>query len=97
MTIHDYTQACIDFANDTSSWGALDEYQFYTTTGNGWEESCDNAHGGLSVRWAFHRSADEIMASASEEYRAQIAEELRAAIDDGWQPDQLEALYGLLT
>ena len=97
MTINNYVQACIDFSHDTASWGALDERQFYTTTGTRWEESCDNAQGGISVAWAFHCSDEQITRIAPEVYRDEISQELRVAIDDEWQPDQLEALYELLT
>lgn len=97
MTIHDYIQVCIDFSHDSAAWGGLDEYQFYTTTGTYWEETCDNAQGGLSVRWAFHCPDEQITRIAPEVYRDLISEQLRVAIDCEWQPDQLEALYELLT
>lgn len=50
MLLHDYIESCIKFAADTKDWAGLDSYKYYTATQNGnWEESCDNAHGGLGV------------------------------------------------
>ncbi len=59
----DYKKGVLSFNEETKNWEALDEYKFYTAcnTFENWEETPDNANGGLSISWAFHK--DEISES----------------------------------
>ena len=60
-TFDAYYLAALNFAKETMEWIALDPLQHYTTDGeSGWRETSDNAHGGLNIAWAFHRSANMI-------------------------------------
>ena len=68
MTVKEYTNICIKFAEDTAEWFALDNYKFYTTSIFGWKESCDNAHGGIDISWAFHMDGMEIRERAPQEF-----------------------------
>lgn len=61
MSLDEYESACRKFAEDQRSWEGLEPGQFYTTNGPGdWKESCDNAHGGLDVSWAFYQTKRDI-------------------------------------
>lgn len=60
MLLKDYIEATKNFSEETKAWGNLSEYAYYTTTGNSWEESCDNASGGIDISWAFHEDAEKI-------------------------------------
>lgn len=60
MTAEEYTEICLQFAEDTKNDGALDEGRFFVTYRGGWMSSCDNAHGGVGVRWAFGKNETEI-------------------------------------
>ena len=60
MKYSDYLTICKEFANDSRTWSALEESRFYTTDISLWIETPDNAHGGLDVSWAFHRTESEI-------------------------------------
>ncbi len=60
MLLKDYIESAKNFSEETKAWGNLNEYAYYTTTGNSWEESCDNASGGIDISWAFHESAEKI-------------------------------------
>jgi hypothetical protein len=62
--LKDYTTACLAFARETREQG-LDWCHSYTTDGDaGWVETCDNAHDGLDVSWAYGLYAKEIRAKA---------------------------------
>lgn len=65
-TLRDYVIACKSFANDTRDWFAIGNRGLLYTTdgGQGWKESCDNAHGGIDISWAFHTSDEDIAADA---------------------------------
>lgn len=64
-----YLESCLAFAKDTTTWDNLPRSQHYTTDGHeSWEESCDNAHGGLDVRWAFHRAEDYIKSTCLRQF-----------------------------
>lgn len=83
MNLNEYIKTCKVFAADTASWGGLDNYQFYTTDGvGGWTETCDNAHGGLYIEWAFHCSDEEIETDAKWRYESQLRQELDDALAD---------------
>ena len=69
MDIATYTQTCKQFARETKKWAALDEYKHYTTSPlDGWEETPDNAHGGIDVSWAFHMNATDIEKQAPQKF-----------------------------
>ena len=97
-----YIDSCKKFAYDTKSWLGIDDNLFYTTEGVGsWDESSDNAHGGLCIRWAFHKTAEDIDAEAIDYYIAIVTEELQHAIDElmsinDSERDILQALIGKL-
>lgn len=88
MTLLEYTDACIRFSAETESWGGLDPYQHYTTTGSDWQESCDNASGGLDVSWAFRLSEEKIQALACGKFLELLTAELEQGIDEGWDAGQ---------
>lgn len=77
MTLHQYTDACIEFAKDTKKWGELDPHRFYTTASSAmWRETSDNSHGGIDVSWAFHKSSNSIKQEAPEQYIRHLLEDL---------------------
>lgn len=67
MTKKEYLKICVKFAEDTATWGGL-ENKFYSTHDAGWVETTDNEHGGIDVSWAFHQSPDYIKEHAVEEF-----------------------------
>ncbi len=79
MTVEEYTAICLRFAEDTRHDGTPDEGRFFVTFRGGWMSSCDNAHGGIGVRWAYGKSKTEIRRLAPEKYRewAELQEKLR--------------------
>ena len=83
MTIQEYTDSCLKFAEASKGWEKLDENSFYTTFDKTWEMSGDNQNGGVGVEWAFHLSEDEIRAQAAEKFLAYIAQELDMALAYG--------------
>ncbi len=66
MTIKEYTESCLKFAEASKGWEKLDENSFYTTFDKSWEMSGDNQNGGVGIEWAFHLTEDEIRAQAPE-------------------------------
>lgn len=91
MTYTNFLLDCLDFAKKSSDWADLD-HPFYTTNGNGWQESCDNNCGGIDVSWAFHCRADDIRKDAPQHYADAIIELVQLAIDDGWDADTMQSL-----
>ncbi len=67
MTFEEYEDICLRFAEDTRDWGEIDT-RFFVTYRGGWISSCDNRHGGIGVRWAFHRNEADIRAMARQKY-----------------------------
>ncbi len=67
MTVEEYTEICVRFAEDTKDWGGIDT-RFFVTFRGGWVSSCDNRHGGIGVRWAYQKSEAEIRALARRKY-----------------------------
>ena len=97
MTITAYTNAAIKFAKDSADWADMDPRAFYSTSNADiWAETCDNAHGGLLLDWAFHLSEDKIRASAPQKMLDQLASMLDQAIDEGWDAEQLVAILELM-
>lgn len=83
MNLEEYILTCKNFAHDTERWGWLTDRKFYTTNGVGcWDESGDNAHGGLDIAWAFHCTDAEIERNAKWRYEAQLKQELDDNLDD---------------
>lgn len=85
MNYNEYMNACLDFAEKSQDWLGIDRTQFYTTSPideGGWCESCDNAHGGISVEWAFKLSAEKVRELCPGEYARQILAIMRCMIDD---------------
>lgn len=91
LTYNGYLLDCLDFAEETAHWAALDR-KFYTTDGIGWLESCDNSCGGIDVSWAFHLSADEIRKDAPQHYADAIIGLVQLAIDERWDADTMQSL-----
>lgn len=96
MLLKDYIESAKVFAEETKDWGNINEYAYYTTTGNGWDESCDNASDGLDISWAFHESADEIKKEAGQHFINEIAARLEQGIDEGWDNGQLVGILKLM-
>ena len=68
LTVEEYTEICIRFAEDTKNDCDLDDGRFFVTYRGGWMSSCDNAHGGVGVRWAFGKSEAEIRRLAPQKF-----------------------------
>lgn len=68
LSIEEYTEICLRFAEDTRNDSDLDEGRFFVTYRGGWMSSCDNAHGGIGVRWAFGKSEAEIRRLAPQKF-----------------------------
>lgn len=96
MTLDQYTSTAIKFAKDTANWYHLDDYKWYTTNGRNWEESDDNANGGLPIDWAFHLTEDEIKQCAAENFIETAREEIQAAIDNECGLKQLQSLVDFI-
>ena len=96
MLLKDYIDAAKTFAEDTKDWGNINQYAYYTTNGNGWDESCDNASGGLDISWAFHETDDKIEKEAGQHFIDEIAARLEQGIDEGWEADQLNEVLKLM-
>lgn len=91
--VKNYAEICKRFSNDTAEWGGLDEYKFYTTGGESWEEASDNAHDGIDVSWAFHLMDEEIEMRAAEELFEQLMNELDLADSEGWDSENFKKIY----
>lgn len=96
MTIKEYTTAAKRFSADSAGWGDISPYAFYTTAGDRWAETCDNAHGGLDISWAFHENAATIEAEAPQRFLDQLADLLEQGIDEQCDAQQLSALLDLM-
>lgn len=91
-SVLNYAEICKKFSADTTEWGDLDEFKFYTTDGSEWKETCDNAHNGVDVSWAFQLSNEEIEQQAAEQLYELLLEELNLAMSDGWDTEDFEML-----
>ena len=96
MTYNNYLADCLTFAKETAKWAALD-HPYYTTSGAGWEASCDNNNGGIDVSWAFHLRAKEIRDAAPQHYADAIIELVQLAIDDEWDAEQMQSIVDLFS
>ena len=68
LSVEEYTEICVRFAEDTKNDGDLDDGRFFVTYRGGWMSSCDNAHGGVGIRWAFGKSEEEIRRLAPQKF-----------------------------
>ena len=84
MKINEYNNACIKFAAETSNRTSLDENNHFQTTGNEWEETTDGSTAGVSIKWAFGKSPEEITAQAPQKFIDEILNEINIS----------EGLYG---
>lgn len=88
MTYDEYLSACLKFAKDTESedtesWSWLDRSRWFTTNGNGeYEESSDNANGGIDVAWAYKMNPDKVRKYAPQEFMNRCVEFLDMALND---------------
>ena len=85
MTVEEYTNSCLKFAEASKGWpdDGLDAGSFYTTFDGSWEMTADNQNGGVGIEWAFHRTEEEIRAQAAEKFLAYIAQEIDMALAIG--------------
>lgn len=98
MTIKEYATICKKFSADTSEWLELDNYKHYRTCGRSdWYDSCDAAHGGIDVSWAFHKSDSNIDKFAESWFMYSISELIKLGRDDGWMDEQWDAVIDLLS
>lgn len=82
MTVKEYTDSCIKFSKDTKSWFELYNDHFYTTGSSSyWEETVDNAVGGIYIDWAFHLSVKEIRERAPQEFVNNLLMEIDSCSD----------------
>lgn len=88
MTFDNYLDACKRFREDSRDWSALETGKHYTTTGEGWVESCDDADGGIDVSWAFWQNGWNVDEEARSRYDAAYRDMLRLADDDEWDAEQ---------
>lgn len=96
MLLKDYIESAKVFAEESKDWRNLNEYAYYTTNGNSWKESCDNASGGIDISWAFHESAEQIEKEAGQHFVNEIADRLEQGIDEGWEAEQLQEVLKLM-
>lgn len=96
MKIKNYAEICKKFAAETAEWHRLPEGEFYTTLGKDWVETCDNAHGGFDVSWAFHETAAAIDAEAGDYLLQEVGNLVRLARDDEWEPEGLDLILDML-
>lgn len=88
MKYDEYLNACLKFAKDTENWDAenwswLDRSRWFTTNGGGgYEESCDNANGGIDVAWAYKMDPDKVRKYAPQEFMDCCVEFLDMALND---------------
>lgn len=82
MNFESFLNAAKKFAKETKNWGGLEENKLYTTSGDEWAETSDNAHGGLYLDWAFHMTEKEIEKEAPNEFFSMLMQDLENLLDD---------------
>ena len=99
MTYDEYLNACLKFAKDTENWSWLDGSRWFTTNGGGdYEESCDNANGGIDVAWAYKMDSDKVRKYATQEFMDCCTNFLQLAMDDpSAANDFVKMAYDLFT
>lgn len=71
---------------------------YISTTGDGWEESCDNANGGIDVSWAFHLDAKTIRDRAPQKFMDCCTDLLQCGLSDpSTEHDFIQSVYDLFT
>lgn len=93
MTVKEYINRCLGFAEDTKKWGGLNEGFYTTGEFNGWHESCDNWNGGLDVSWAFHLSPEQIKSEGAQHFVDELATLIRCTADQCEDERDAEMLY----
>jgi len=82
MIIINYTEQCVKFAKDSKNWSRLPN-NFYTAKPNSeYQESSDNADGGIDVSWAFKKSVAEIREDAHGIMLDLILQEIKILLND---------------
>jgi len=84
MKTKDYEAACLKFAAETRERDSLDDNNHYQTIGGEWEETTDGSTAGISVKWAFHKTPDEIKAVSAQRFVDELLGEI----------DQSPGIYG---
>lgn len=92
MTVREYTESCLKFAQASKGWAKLDETQFITTHDGSWEMTADNQNGGIDVSWAFQREETEIREEAPEKLLDYFRQELALAMASGPEMVEIVAL-----
>ncbi len=99
MSIAEYTAACKNFAAASADWGGLPWGRYFTTsstTAGGWDDTCDNAHGGISVAWAYRCPPEIIELEAPQEFINALHDLLELAADTGEYPAAVAAVIDLM-
>lgn len=81
MKYNEYLQACLSFASDSQAWDSK-PHGFFTTTGDGYTETCDNSVGGIDVSWAFKLSPEKVREYAPQEFMDACTDQLALILDD---------------
>jgi hypothetical protein len=81
-----------DFGVETMKWGGLDSRRFYTSAGAGWEETCDNAHGGRDVSWAFRLRREEVKEKAPAKFLELLKADIQQGIDEKFDEQQWQSV-----
>lgn len=97
MTLENYVKDAINFAKESENWIDLPFNRFYTTKGNGWEETSDNYIGGIDVSWAFHLTEEKIKDEAGQKMINCISELIHLAIDDEWDSEQMKYICEIIS
>ncbi|MBQ9365262.1 MAG: hypothetical protein IJT82_05740 [Schwartzia sp.] len=79
MTVQEYTNSCLKFAEASKSWAELDPSQFYTTFDKSWEMSGENQNGGIGIEWAFHQDEGFIKENAPQKFVDYFRQEMELA------------------
>ncbi len=91
MTIKEYTEAALKFAEASKGWNALDESQFITTHEGSWEMTADNQNNGVGIEWAFHLDETAVRENAPEKFLDFIRTELAMAAAGGPEAQEIVA------
>ncbi len=91
MTIREYTEAALKFAEASKGWTTLDESQFITTHEGSWEMTADNQNNGVGIEWAFHLDETAVRENAPEKLLDYIRSELAMAAAGGPEAQEIVA------
>ena len=90
MTLKEYTQSCLNFAEESSKWLDLDRGRFYVATGCGdWAETCDNGEDGIYIDWVWgvRNDPEAIIKRAPKEYLSCFTESYEQSQDECWEAE----------